>query len=79
MEGHLYECFKEFFKKYNIKRFSDFPVSSAYIVFESLDDKIKVFNELNKCSHINPWKRICLLYQKKDKTVDVPKNLLFKG
>ena len=79
MEEHLQENLKEFFNEHDIKKITDFPVSSAYIVFESLDDKITVFNELSKHNHINPWKRIFFCLQKKDKTANVPKNLLFKG
>jgi len=39
----MLENLKSFYKKYEIKKFSDFPTIGAYIVFNKLEDKVKVY------------------------------------
>lgn len=48
---YLRKYYSNFFKSYNIKSLKDFPIMGAYVVFNSLEHKVKcwkTFHEYNK-------------------------------
>jgi hypothetical protein len=40
-EEEMFKSFQNFFEKYHIKKFEDFPDVGAYVVFDDLKDKVK--------------------------------------
>ena len=40
--------FKPFFKAHDIKHYTDIPTLGAFVVFNKLEDKIRIFNKLNE-------------------------------
>ena len=66
-------------KKHGIKSIGDFPISGVYIIFNKLEDKVKVWELYKEYNKSNPWNKIFFCCPKKKKTGIIPQKHIFKG